>query len=154
MSFKYSFLSCCVREWNKLYNTMQDAESIKQFKSMLKKIFFLNQRSLFTIHDPVGAKLLRRYQLQFNQLNEHKFHHNFKDCVSHMCDCVAETETTSYFFLRCQFFTLICLPKFICNATFYSLNFSLFIDLSFFERLYWRYQLLSAALHHKCICLK
>ena len=148
-----------------------------------------------------------------------------------MCDCVAETETTSYFFLRCQFFTnerqklrddvypidasiknlneqsqlmsyymiqiglmtvkinkyfsiqsvifklpnlskellltganfvqllplcfsLICLPKFICNATFYSLNFSLFIDLSFFERLYWRYQLLSAALHHKRICLR
>ena len=65
----------------------------------------MNQRSLFTIHDPVGAKLLRRYQLQFNQLNEHKFHHNFKDCVSHVCDCVAETETTSYFFLRCQFFT-------------------------------------------------
>ena len=33
-----------------------------------------------------------------------KFRHNFKDCVSPMCDCGAETETTSHFFLRCQFF--------------------------------------------------
>ena len=36
--------------------------------------------------------------------NEHNVRHNFKDCVSPMCDCGAETETTSHFFLRFQFF--------------------------------------------------
>ena len=70
---------------------------------MLKNFFSLNQRSLFSIHDPVGVKLLTRLQLQFSHLKEHKFCHNFKDYVSPMCDWGAETETTSHFFLRCQF---------------------------------------------------
>ena len=103
-SFKHSFFPFCVREWNKLDNTIRDAESIKQFKSMLKNFFSLNQRSLFSIHDPVGVKLLTRLRLQFSHLNEHKFRHNFKDCMSPMCDSGAATETTSHFLLRCQFF--------------------------------------------------
>ena len=68
---------------------------------MLKNFFSLNQRSLFLIHDPVGVKLLTRLRLQFSHLNKYKFRHNFKDCVSPMCDCGAETETTSHFFLGC-----------------------------------------------------
>ena len=64
----------------------------------------MNQRSLFSVHDPVGVKMLTRLRLQFSHLNEHKFRHNFKDCMSSMCDCGAETKTTSHFFLRCQFF--------------------------------------------------
>ena len=103
-SFKHSFFPFCLREWNKLYNTLQDAESVKQFKSMLKNFFSLNQKSLFSIHDPVGVKMLTRLRLQFSHLNEHKFRHNFKECVSSMCDCGAEMETTSHFFLCCQFF--------------------------------------------------
>ena len=71
---------------------------------ILKNFFSLNQRSLFSIHDPVGVKLPTRFWLQFSHLNEHKFRHNFKDCVSPTCDCGAETETTCHFFLRCQIF--------------------------------------------------
>ena len=71
---------------------------------MLKNFFSLNQRSLFSIHDPVGVKLLTKLRLQLSHLNEHKFRHNFKDFVSSLCDCGAEIETTSHFFLRCQFF--------------------------------------------------
>ena len=93
--------------------TKRDAESIKQFKSMINNFFSLNQIffgyffdifSLFSIHAPVGVKLLTRLWLQFSHLNEPKFRHSSKDCVSPMCDCGAETETTSHFFLRCQFF--------------------------------------------------
>ena len=102
-SFKHSFFLLCVREWNKLDNTIRDAEFIKQFKSMLN-FFSLNQRSLFSIHDPVGVKLLTRLRLQFSHLNEPKLRHNFKECVSPMCDCGAETETIGHFFLHCQFF--------------------------------------------------
>ena len=83
---------------------MRDAESVKQFIVVLKNVFSLKQRSLFSIHDPVGVKLLTRLRLQFSHLNEHKFRHNFKDCVSPMYDCGAEKETTSHFFLRCQLF--------------------------------------------------
>ena len=65
-SFKHSFFPFCVREWNNSDNTIQDAESIKQFKSMLKNLFSLNQGSLFSIHDPVGVKLLTR--LRYNSV--------------------------------------------------------------------------------------
>ena len=81
-SFNHSFFPFCVREWNKLKNTIRDAESVKQFKSMLKNFFSLNQRSLFLIHDPVGVEILTRLRLQFSHLNEHKFRHNFKNCLS------------------------------------------------------------------------
>ena len=72
---------------------------------MVKNAFSLTQRSLFSIHGLVGVKMLTRLRLQFSHLNEHKFRHNFKDCVSPMCDCGAETETISHFFLRYQFFS-------------------------------------------------
>ena len=34
-SFKHSFFPFCFREWNKLENTLRDAESIKQFTTAL-----------------------------------------------------------------------------------------------------------------------
>ena len=71
---------------------------------MLMKLFSLQDRSLFSIHDPTDAKLLTRLSLKFSHLNEHKFRHNFKDTVVSMCDCGTETETTEQFFLRCPFF--------------------------------------------------
>ena len=46
-SFKNSFFPFCVREWNKLDNTIRDAESIKQIKSMLKNFLSLNQSRYF-----------------------------------------------------------------------------------------------------------
>ena len=101
-SFKHSFLFY-VREWNKLDNIIRDAESIKQFKSMLRNFFSLNQKSLLSIHDPVGVKLLTRLRLQLSHLNEHKLYHNFKECERPMCDCGAETEAIGHFFLRWQF---------------------------------------------------
>ena len=45
------------------------------------KFFSLQERSLFSLHDPTGAKLLTRFRLKFSHLNEHKFRHNFKDIV-------------------------------------------------------------------------
>ena len=105
-SFKHSFFPFCVWELNKLENTIRDAESVKHFKLMLKNFFSLNKRSLFSMHDLVGVTRptrlrLTRLRLQFSYLNERKFRHNFKDCVSPMYDCGAETETNSHFFLGC-----------------------------------------------------
>ena len=42
----------------------------------------------------------------FCHLNEHKFHHNFEDALSSVCDRSSETETTDHFFLRCPFFSI------------------------------------------------
>ena len=57
------------------------------------KLFSLQERSLFSIHDPTGVKLLTRLRLKFSHLNEHKFRHNFKDTVV----CGTATETTTLF---------------------------------------------------------
>ena len=73
---------------------------------MLKDFFSLKQKPLFVVHDPAGVKLLSRLRLKFSHLNEHKFHHNFKDALSPMCDYGSETETTDHFFLRCPFFAI------------------------------------------------
>ena len=48
--------------------------------------------------------MLTRLLLKFSHLNRHKFCRNLKYCLSPMCDCGAETETISHFFLRSQFF--------------------------------------------------
>ena len=68
------------------------------------KFFSLQERSLFSPHDPTGVKLLTRIRLKFSHLNEDKFRHNFKNTVVAMCDCGTETETTEHFFQRCPFF--------------------------------------------------
>ena len=70
---------------------------------MLMKLFSLQERPLFSIHEPTGVNLLTRLQLKCSHLNEHKFCHNFKDTVVPMCDCGTETETIENVFLCCPF---------------------------------------------------
>ena len=101
--FKYSFFPFCIDEWNKLDNMIKKSVNIKCFQSMLLKFFSLQERSLFSFHDPTGVKLLTRLRLEFSHLNERKFRHNFKDTVVATCDGGTETETTEYFFLLCHF---------------------------------------------------
>ena len=39
---------------------------------------------LFSVQDPLGAKLLTRLELKFSHLNEHKFRHGFADTINAM----------------------------------------------------------------------
>ena len=91
-------------EWNKLDNSIREAETVNQFKAHFKEFMKLKERSLFSVHDPLGVKLLTRLRLKFSHLKEHKFRHNFNDTVSPMCNCGTETETNDHYFLRCPFF--------------------------------------------------
>ena len=43
-------------------------------------------------------------RLNLSHLNEHKFRHNFKECVSPMYGFGLETELTQHFFLCCRFY--------------------------------------------------
>ena len=95
--FNYFFFPSCINEWIKLDNLIKRPVNIKCFKSILMKFFSLQEKSLFSVHDPTGAKLLTRLRLKFSHLNEHKFRHTFKDTVVAMCDCGKESETTEHF---------------------------------------------------------
>ena len=60
------------------------------------------ENSLFNVHNPIVGKYLNRLRLNFSHLNEHIFHHNFRDTVNPLCCCNNETETTSHYLLRCH----------------------------------------------------
>ena len=64
-----------------------------------------NVNSVFSIYDPLGAKLLTRLRLQFSHLNEHKFRHDFGDTINAVCVCGSEVETTEHFLLRYYLFS-------------------------------------------------
>ena len=62
---------------------------------------------LYNIHNPSGIKLLTRLRLGLSHLNEHKFNHNFDDCVNPFCTCSLEPESTLHFFLHCHHYNTI-----------------------------------------------
>ena len=45
--------------------------------------------------------LLRRLHLCLSHLNEHRFNHNFQNCINSLCTCRLEVESISHFFLHC-----------------------------------------------------
>ena len=40
---------------------------------------------IYDIFNPVGLEYLTCLQLELNHLNEHKFKHNFQDCINPLC---------------------------------------------------------------------
>ena len=52
------------------------------------------------IHNPLGVRSLTRLRLGLSNLNQHKFNHNFKNCINPLCTCSLEIESTSHFFFH------------------------------------------------------
>ena len=42
-----------------------------------------------------------------SHLNEHRFNHNFENCINPLCSCILEIESTSHFFLHCHHYANI-----------------------------------------------
>ena len=62
-----------------------------------------NENSLFSIHNPVGVKLLTCLRLQLSHLNEHKFRHGFENAISPICSCNTEIESNEHFLIKLTF---------------------------------------------------
>ena len=43
-------------------------------------------------------------RLGLSHLNEHRFNHNFENCINPLCTCTLEIESTTHFFLHCHFY--------------------------------------------------
>ena len=72
------------------------------FNSLIFKTSILSKKkenSLFSVHEPLGAKLLTRLRLKFSHINEHKFRHGSNDTINPMCACGTDIETTEHFLL-------------------------------------------------------
>ena len=63
------------------------------------------QNPIYDIHDPTGIKFLTRLRLGLSHLNEHKFKHNFRDCLNPLYSCSLEVESTTHFFLHCKYYS-------------------------------------------------
>ena len=88
---------------------MREVKSIKQFSLVLMKFSTLKQRSLFSLYEPIGIKLLAGLWLKLSHLNVQKFPHDSKDCASTMCDCSGDIEKTRRLILHFQFFADVSL---------------------------------------------
>ena len=54
------------------------------------------------IFNLIGLKYLTHLCLELSHLNEHKFKHNFQNCINPLCTCSLEPKSNSYFFLCCK----------------------------------------------------
>ena len=63
------------------------------------------EKSIFSIYDPLGFKLLTRLGVEFSHLNKHEFIHGFVDTINSMCACGSEVETAEHFHLRCHLYS-------------------------------------------------
>ena len=63
----------------------------------------------YIIHNRLGMKLLTSLRLGPSHFNEHRFSHNFENCLNLLCTCSSEVELTTHFFLHCHNFDVICL---------------------------------------------
>ena len=88
-----------------LDENIKNSESISIFKNRLLSFIRPVQNSVFNIFDPKGLKLLTRLRLEFSNLNEHRFRHNFEECVSPLCSCSLKTEDTEHYLQHCHRFT-------------------------------------------------
>ena len=100
-SFKKTFFSYCISEWNNLTVEIRNSISVSAFKKLIK--CKKKENRIFSIYDPLGVKLFTRLRLQFSHLNEHQFRHGFGDTINAVCACGSEVETNEHFlflFLR------------------------------------------------------
>ena len=104
-AFKYSFFPSTILEWNKLERKIRQSSTLLTFRNSLLKIGRPVPKPVYNMHNPNSLKLLTRLRLGLSHLNEHKFNHNFKDCVNPLCSCSLEVESVSHFFLHCHYFT-------------------------------------------------
>ena len=106
-TFRKSFFPHTIIDWNNLPIKLPNSKSLLGFRRNL-----LNSdegcpppKPIYNIHNPVGIKLLTCLRLGLSHLREHKFNHNFEDCINPLCSYNLETESIAHYFLHCHNFS-------------------------------------------------
>ena len=71
---------------------------------ILVKIIWPIPNLAFKISNPLAFKLITRVWLGLSHLNELRFNHNFDDCISPLCTCSLDIESTVHYFLHCNYY--------------------------------------------------
>ena len=80
--FKYSFFSSTLYDWFNLDLNIRNTESISIFKNNLLSFIRQFQTNIYNTFDPKGFTFLNHLRLGLSHLNEHRFRHNFQDCLN------------------------------------------------------------------------
>ena len=97
--FRNSFFPYTVNEWNNLDNIIKSSDSFLMFRKRMLNLIRPKCNETYGIHNPTGLKLLTRLRLGLSHLNDHKFNHNFRDCINPLCSCSLSVENNVHFFL-------------------------------------------------------
>ena len=82
---------------------MKNSTSFQEFKTKIFHIYRPLGGFSFKSLDIIGFKLLTRLRCDFSDLRQHRFRHHF-NCVSPVCRCNNEDESTSHFILKCPLY--------------------------------------------------
>ena len=105
-TFKHPFFPWTIVTWSKIHPGIPNA-SLTVFKKHVLKEIHPDPHLFYNICYPNGLKLLTRLRLGLSHLNEHRFNHNFKNCINPFCTCSLEVDSTSHFFLHCHYYDSI-----------------------------------------------
>ena len=94
--FASTYFHNAIFEWNLLDDETRNSKSLFQFKHKLLEIVRPQGNSSYNICDISGVIPLTKLRVHFSALNEHFFKHAF-DCLSPVCFCGKDNETTSIF---------------------------------------------------------
>ena len=74
------------------------------FQKRFLKFIRPTSRSSFSCYNHERIQLMTRLCLGLNNLREHKFNHNFQNCINPLSSCGMDIESTSHFFLQFPLF--------------------------------------------------
>ena len=95
-----SFFPYCISNWNLLDSDIKSLSTLCEFKDKICKFFRPKGNSFYKIRDKYGIKLLTKIRVNFSDLRDHRYNHNF-NCQNPSCACGLEDETTVHYFLCC-----------------------------------------------------
>ena len=103
--FKNSFYPSIVIQWNILDKNIRISESLALFKKSILQLIRPTPKRTFNWHNPIGIKLITRLRLGLIHLRDHKFNHNFLDCLNPICFFGKDIETNVHYLLHCPIFS-------------------------------------------------
>ena len=103
--FKNSFFHSTVIEWNNLDKSTRSSESLTLFKKNILQFIQPTPNRTFNCHNPIGINVITRLRLGLSHLRDHKFKHNFLDCLNRIWCCSKDIETTVHYHLHCPIFS-------------------------------------------------
>lgn len=101
--YSNSFFPYCQKHWTTLDESIKNSSSLSIFKSSFLKTIRPPPKPYFNIGDKYGLSLLTKLRVNFSDLREHRFRHNF-NCQSPVCSCQSGNECTRHFLLFCHNF--------------------------------------------------